>query len=62
MSYFPVVFYTLILGIALKFLPHPVIVVGAALAPIVIIQVFKYPYIICLLFITNTALFFLIVV
>lgn len=51
MKYFPVVFYTLLLGVALIFLPHPIIIVVAALVPIVVIQVFKFPYLVCLGFI-----------
>ena len=51
MKYLPVIFYTLLLGIGLKFSPHPIIIVVAALIPIVIIQVFKFPYLVCLGFI-----------
>lgn len=51
MKYFPVTFYTLLLGVALIFLPHPIIIVVAAIVPIVVIQVFNFPYLVCLGFI-----------
>lgn len=51
MNYFPVIFYTLLIGVAWIFVPHPVIVVAAGILPIIVTQVIKYPYVLCLGFI-----------
>jgi len=51
MSYTPVVLYTLLVGLAWIAIPHPAIVVAAGIAPVIIVQVFKYPFVVCLGFI-----------
>ena len=51
MNLAPVLLYTLLIGMAWFVLPHPAIVVVAGIVPMVIPQVFKYPYVICLGFI-----------
>ncbi|MFT4925757.1 MAG: putative inorganic carbon (HCO3(-)) transporter [Phenylobacterium sp.] len=51
MSYLPVTLYCLVVGLAWIFIPHPLVVVAAGLAPLVVINVVNYPYVVCLAFI-----------
>jgi O-antigen ligase len=51
MKLWPVVLYTLVVGIAWIFIPHPAVVVAAGIAPVIIIQVFKFPFLVILGFI-----------
>jgi O-antigen ligase len=50
-KHFAVVFYTLIIGTAWFFIPHPLVVIAGGIAPVIVIQVFKYPFIMVLFFI-----------
>ena len=46
-----VVCYALLVSLIWWFIPHPVVVVGAGLAPLAVILVFRQPYLVCLGFI-----------
>ncbi|MCJ8271217.1 MAG: oligosaccharide repeat unit polymerase, partial [Psychrosphaera sp.] len=47
----PVILYCLVVGVAWVFIGHPLVTVAAGIAPIAIILVFKFPYMVCLGFI-----------
>ncbi len=51
MNYWPVILYTLVVGLVWIVIPHPLIVVAAGIAPIIAVQVVKFPYLVCLGFI-----------
>lgn len=46
-----VVIYTLLVGLAWLFIPHPAVVIAAGIAPLTAIIVFRQPYLVCLGFI-----------